>query len=156
MFFTSTSFHKKVGSAKPTITLVESSLKKIFGGFTDQDWEITSNYKKTANAFLFSITDKEKYNIKPAGQVNATYTLANYLPTFGGGHDFYLAENGNQNSSNYANFGTSYETNGKTRDDLAGAYTFQIKDVEVFKVEYSGNLLIESGGSNKKKSKSKK
>jgi len=152
--FTTTAFHKNVGSVKPTITLVESNLKKIFGGFTDQNWEVTSNYKQTTNAFLFSVTDKEKYNLKSSGSSQATFSNANYLPTFGGGHDFHLSQNGNQNSTNYCNFGHSYETNGKVKEDLAGAYNFQIKDLEVFQVEYTGTLLIETGNK-KKKSKGK-
>jgi len=44
------------------------------------------------------MTYKEKYFIKQdnnQGTVYATYAYSNYLPTFGGGHDFYLAENCN-------------------------------------------------------------
>jgi len=93
---------------------------------------------------LYSISNKEKYFIKQSntqGTNHATYTNANYLPTFGGGHDLYLAENCNQNSSSYANFNYSYDSNGKSRDDLTGAYNFQLKELEMFHVEYTGTLL---------------
>lgn len=96
---------------------------------------------------MFSVTHKEKYFIKKdnnQGTVYATYAYSNYLPTFGGGHDIYLAENCNQNSSSYANFNYSYDSKGRGRDDLTGAYNFQVKELEMYHVEYTGSLLTES------------
>jgi len=144
--FTSTAFHAKCDKFKPTITLASATTGKIFGGFTDQDWTVISNYKPTSNAFLFSITNKEKYFIKQSntqGTNHATYTNANYLPTFGGGHDLYFAESCDKNSTSYANFNYSYDAKGRTRDDLTGAYNFQVKELEMYHVEYSGTLLTD-------------
>ena len=39
--FSAQEFHKKCDKIKPTITLVKSNKNdKIFGGFTDLDWEV--------------------------------------------------------------------------------------------------------------------
>jgi len=143
--FTSSAFHKKCDKYKPTVTLVLNDQNKIFGGFTDQDWTITSNYKVTDNAFLFSITEREKYPLKSGGNIYASYAYSNYLPTFGGGHDFYLCENCNNVNSSYANFGYSYDAKGKIRETLTGAYNFTVKEIEVFYVEFSGDLLLGDG-----------
>jgi len=143
--FTSTSFHKKCDKAKPTLTLVHNDQNKIFGGFTDQDWTITSNYKVTENAFLFSVTEKEKYPLKSGGSTYASYAYSNYMPTFGGGHDLYLCENCNTSNANYANFNYSYDSHGKSRETLTGAYNFTVKELEIFQVDFTGDLLLGNG-----------
>jgi len=62
--FTADKFHTLCDNKKNTVTLVTSTLKKIFGGFAEENWNITSNYKNSKNAFLFSITEKDKFKIK--------------------------------------------------------------------------------------------
>jgi len=144
--FTSTAFHAKCDKFKNTVTLVTANTGKVFGGFTDQDWNNTSNYKQTSNAFIFSITNKEKYFMKKDSNqsATATYCYSNYLPTFGGGHDFYLCEGCDKVNSSYANFGHSYDTKGRARDDLSGSYNFTVKEIELYHVEYTGQLLTDS------------
>jgi len=115
--------------------LVRSNYKKIFGGYADQTWNATSNYKASSKCFIFSLTEKEKFINK-----NSTYGIYanhNYGPTFGGGHDFYLCNNCNTTNSSYSNFGHSYEA-GKFQANknsaLAGAYNFMAEEVEVFEL----------------------
>ena len=63
------------------------------------------------------------------------YRDPSYGPTFGGGHDIYIADNANQNANSYANFGTSYSLpNGITDSStiLAGTRYFSPNEVEVF------------------------
>ena len=65
----------------------------------------------------------------------AIYRDPSYGPTFGGGHDIYIADNANQNANSYANFGTSYSLpNGITDSStiLAGTRYFSTDEVEVF------------------------
>jgi len=121
---------------------------KIFGGFTDTDWGVTNNYKNTDGAFLFSITDREKYNLK--SPQHAMYTNSGYIAAFGGGFDFYLAANCNTTNSSYSNFGHSYDSKSKPKESLAGAYNFTTKEIEVYQIEISGSLLL---GNKKKKLK---
>lgn len=137
--FTAQAFHDKCDKFKNTVTLVHSNHGKVFGGFVDIDWVVTNNYKNTSNAFLFSITDKEKYPVKTPGY--AIYSNSGYLATFGGGFDFYLAPGCDKTNTSYSNFGHSYEMKGKAKESLVGGYNFMTKEVEVFQVEYTGTLL---------------
>jgi len=150
--FTSDVFHKKCDAFKPTLTIVQSSIKdKIFGGFTDLDWTISGNsYKPTEGAFLFSLTEKDKYDLKSGCSQYAICPSTSYLSTFGGGHDFNLCNNCNTSNASYSNFGHSYETKGKAKEILAGAYNFTAKEVEVFHVSYTGELQVK-GVKGKKK-----
>jgi len=153
--FTTANFQKKCGTYKPTITIVKSNYDKVFGGFTDQDWSNTSNYKVSTNVFLFSVTNKKKYALKANNSMYATYTNPGYLPTFGGGFDFYCCEGCDKNTTSYCNFPYSYEANGDTKETFAGAYNFSVKEIEVFHVEYSGDLLVDGADKKSKVSKSK-
>jgi len=142
-------FHTKCDDYKATLTIVKSTSGNIFGGFSDQSWKPTNNYKKSNNCWLFSIDHKELYPVK--NNIQATYTNFSYGPTFGGGHDLYiyLAAGG---SGCYSNLGHSYEcdsslNSAKKQSRLAGSYQFAIKEVEVFAVhaKYSGSINFNFG-----------
>jgi len=82
-----------------------------------------------------------------------------YLSTFGGGHDFMLCDNCNTTNSSYSNFGHTYDIKGVVKESLCGAYNFTTKEVEVFQVIYTGDLLVgekDKIGKTKSQSKSKK
>ena len=99
-----------------------------------------NRYAATSKSFIFSLVDKEglapfKSMVKQASSSNAIYRGSSYGPTFGGGHDIHIADNANQNTGSYTNFGFSYSLpNGVTNPStiLAGTYTFSPDDVEVF------------------------
>jgi len=146
--YTPQAFHDKCDKYKNTVTLVHSNYGKIFGGFVDIDWVATNTYKPTPNAFLFSLSDKEKYDLKHAS--HAIYSNSGHLATFGSGFDFNLAANCDSVNSSYSNFGTGYDAKGKSKESLVGGYNFTTKEVEVFHVEYTGTLLA---GTNFKKGK---
>jgi len=109
--FQASNFHSKCDTYKCTLSIVNSnSGNKIFGGFVDGiDWTASGNYKSTAKAFLFSITDKMKYPIKSSTNMYATMANQSYGPTYGGGHDFMLCDNCNTVNSSYSNFGHTYD-----------------------------------------------
>jgi len=154
--FTASAFHAKCDKIKPNVTIIQSnSSNKIFGGFTDQDWTATNNYKNSSNAFVFSITEKEKFFLKPNMQVNSTYGHVSYLACFGSGFDFYLCDNCNTVNSSYSNLGTAYDSKGKVKETLSGTYNFTVKEIEVYQVEYSGQLLVKDDKSSKKSKKNK-
>lgn len=71
--------------------------------------------------------------------VNSIYTGANYGPTFGGGHDIYISDNSNGNTSSYSNLGHGYTSaNGyiygstQAQSLMAGSYSFQVTEIEVY------------------------
>jgi len=91
---------------------------------------------------VFSLTEKERYTLKPNMEQHAIYTNASYLCNFGGGFDFCLADNCNSVTTSYSNFGHSYDTKGKAKETLTGSYNFTVKEVEVYHVTYSGEIQI--------------
>ena len=65
----------------------------------------------------------------------AIYRWPSYGPTFGGGHNIYIANNANSNTKSYANFGYSYSAPSGVQDKktiLAGTFKFTPDEVEVF------------------------
>ena len=130
--FEASKFHEKCDGKNYTVTLVITSIGRRFGGFTDQAWDKSDSYKTGSNGFIFSLDNKEIYYNK-----NSSYNIycnSSYGPTFGGGHDFYLCNNGNVDSSNYNNSEHSYESYGK-KCVMAGTYNFYVKNYEVYKIE---------------------
>ena len=66
---------------------------------------------------------------------HAIYWRSSYGPTFGGGHDIYIANNANSNTNSYTNFGRSYSLPSGVQDRttiLAGTYKFTPDEVDVF------------------------
>jgi len=120
---------------------------KIFGGYADVNWNASGNYKNSTKSFLFSITEKAKFNIKAGSQMYGTYANASYGPTFGGGHDFMISDNANANTSSYSNFGHSYNAGnngGYDQNKLAGAYNFQVEEIEVYHLDFDETAPEES------------
>ena len=65
----------------------------------------------------------------------AIYMNPSWGPTFGGGHDIYIADKANSNINSYALFGFSYDRPNGVKDHktiLAGSYRFTPDEVEVF------------------------
>ena len=70
---------------------------------------------------------------------NAIYGNSGYGPTFGSGHDIYIANSAGSNTNSYSNLGYSYVqlagykySASDTKRVLAGSYNFQPHEVEVF------------------------
>jgi len=154
-------FHKKCDNHAQTLTVVKSDSGRVFGGYSDQTWNNTNNYKASQKTWLFSIDEKEKFPIMSTGSSMATFTSQGYGPTFGSGHDLYicLTQGGggglfSGGGQSYSNVGNAYQlssggtgkkgkkalnTNslGQTLGQtiLAGSYQFSVEEIEIFKVE---------------------
>jgi hypothetical protein len=71
------------------------------------------------------------------GLQNQQYTIycnSSYGPTFGNGHDLYIANGCNGNANSYTNLGTSYvnNTNIPGTQVFTGQQYFTVKEIEVF------------------------
>ena len=83
------SFHKKCDGKGATVTLlkVKSQTKSwevyIIGGFADKAWCSADKYIESNESFLFSLTNKAKYPLRPSNEHLALVGNANYGPTFG-------------------------------------------------------------------------
>jgi hypothetical protein len=132
-------FHSQCDRKPNTLVIIKSTNGNIFGGYTEQDWTHTNSYKNDANAFIFSLVNKENKPLimKPQNQ-NVIYCLSSYGPTFGGAHDFCVYGNSNGNNSSYSNLGNCFKHpnyalgSNEAKSFLAGSYKFQTVEIEVF------------------------
>ena len=132
---TNKDFHNKCDGKGATITLVESSKGKRFGGFTRISWNNNiKNWMSDANAFLFSLDKNKKFKvIKPE---YAIFGREDYGPHFGYNNDF---TPGHPNGSKYFIGGTHPSNHiNKTYEaednELSGENNFTIVSMEVYQV----------------------
>ena len=100
------------------------------------------DYRPSNNSFMFSLQNKD--NLLPFKAPvckirNAIYSSRRCGPTFGGGHDLYIADNPHVNNKSYTYFGFSYKPpqdyshgSEKTSSLLAGRCDFTPNEIEVF------------------------
>jgi len=135
--FVSTQFHAKLDNkAGTTVSVIQSTMNHVFGGYTTVAWTSSGNYASDNNSWIFlvragkNITPKKgKWKISQTQY--SVYHSSGNLPTFGGGHDFCVTSAANTNTSSYANAGHSYACP-KNNNLLAGQYNFSVKELEVY------------------------
>ena len=129
-------FHAKCDNRGSTFFVAESTLGRLFGGYTSHPWNSSCGYYFDASAFLFSLTNNFKHEQSGTGPYgfHSVFDCGNYGPTFGGGHDFYI----NLATTTYNNLGYTYAcrvgTFGSTecRNDFSGTYQPVLVEVEVY------------------------
>lgn len=136
--FGAKNFHQKCDNQGPTLVVIKSNHGKVFGGFTDVDWDSSNTWKTTNNAFLFSMDRKAKYHVK--SPKDAILCYLDRGPTFGNGHDIYICDNCNTVGNSYSNFPHTYicdeyvNPGNKGSNYLAGAYNFTVTEIEVYSI----------------------
>jgi len=98
------------------------------------------SYSTASKAFLFSLYNKDGYNpvklTQYRNQNNAMYHCSGYGPTFGGGHDIYIADNSMGNLRSHTYCGHTYSVpsgySGGNCRFFTGDLHFTPTDIEVF------------------------
>ena len=135
---TSAAFHANCDAKGPSVTiarLVTATTTRIVGGYTGVAWSTLGSWKPDPTAFLFSITNDYKHPLISATGASAVYHSSSYGPTFGGGHDWYVASTMN---SGYCYFGSTYAcragfTSTACQNDFCGTYnTWTVAALEVW------------------------
>jgi hypothetical protein len=141
--FGSKDFHSKCDKRSNTLTILKAKGSSyVFGGFTTVDWDCSGDYKSDPNAFIFSLTNKDKRPIKikinPNKHQSAIRCHSSIGPTFGGGCDICTRKNSITTMDGYSYLGYSYKhpqyergTN-EAQTLLAGTHWFQLDEIEVF------------------------
>ena len=126
----SADFHNKCDFMGATLTIIKSENGRRFGGYTSISWEKSKGHYSTDGInFLFSL-DTSKFYKNTTGNYH-TYHHESYGPTFGGGHDLYIADGCMNNTSSYS----SKNDYGMTsKYELNGVQSFKVLDYEVFKI----------------------
>ncbi|XP_028416258.1 E3 ubiquitin-protein ligase TRIM33-like [Dendronephthya gigantea] len=142
-------FHEKCDDVGPTVILVKCETN-VFGGFTDQSWKVTSDfkkyeYKRSKSSFLFSLKNKANMSpfkclMKDGRNGKAIYCEYKFGPVFGGrGDDLVICPNANTTQGSYSSLGGTYQPPPgyepgapETRALLAGSCPFTPSEIEVF------------------------
>ena len=105
-------FTEKVKGKSPTLILIKTKTGYKFGGYTTVEWNMTGSYtyKRDENAFIFSINNKKKFNLKKGDEIYAICGDPNHF-AFGRGHCLTIWDQccTNDNSKDYLN-NCSYNT----------------------------------------------
>ncbi|KAL9961652.1 hypothetical protein ACROYT_G030640 [Oculina patagonica] len=129
-------FHSYCDGKRHTITIIRKD-QFVFGGYVDIPWG-SKCYDSSSNAFIFSLRNQEglgPFKSMVSNSQHAICSHSSYGPTFGAGHNIYIANNANSNTNSYTNFGTYYSVPSGVQDRrtiLAGSYKFTPDEVEVF------------------------
>ena len=120
-------FHKNCDNKKNTIILIITDNNKIFGGFTELEWDDYSELKEGNKGFIFSISNNKLYYNKSKYKIECREYLG---PTISGGF-------GIDGTHGY-DF-TYYESEfniSKDEDILSGKLDFNIKDYAVYQINF--------------------
>ncbi|XP_078350446.1 uncharacterized protein LOC144635232 [Oculina patagonica] len=138
--FAAATFHSKCDNKGATVTIVKSG-NNIFGGFTEVPWASQGKWTTCRDAFLFSMVNPRglgptKMPLKSQQQQYGIYCDCSCGPTFGGGHDLYISDNANTNTSSYSTLGNTYECPPGQQDTFFtdGRY-FTVTNYEVFALQ---------------------
>ena len=141
--FTSQAFHLKCDGKGNTITIIQSNLNYVLGGFASSSWNSSDGYINDQNAFLFSLRRNgdsytDKFIVKNVG--NALFGSSSHGPTLGA-QDIQICNQSNTSIGNYSGFGVSYSLpNGYTQGGnaqafLAGNYNeWTTTEIEVYQI----------------------
>ena len=100
--------------------------------------ESSGGYGSTSNAFIFSLRNKERLGPFKSMVMNPSSAIHKGSccgPTFGEGHDIFIADNANSNTDSVSSFGKSYSVPSGVQVGsaiLAGTDKFTPDEVEVF------------------------
>lgn len=145
--FNGLDFHKNCDNRSKTLTIIRTTNGCIFGGYTEKEWNQIGekgHYKTDDNAFIFSLVNERNTPCRvdvEKGQNEKEKSIACYAsagPTFGGGHDIYVANESNVNVNSHCKFGYSFRLSGyeygsnQAKCFLAGSEFFQTDEIEVF------------------------
>ncbi len=124
-------FHKNCDNKGPTLILAETTKGYKIGGYTSLDWETSDSGKSKydEDTFLFSLNQMKKYTKK--NNSYSIYMHKDYAIYFGEGTDLGI---GHPELSQGWSCNKTFLTN---KELTNGESSFILKEVEVFKVEFS-------------------
>ena len=128
-------FTEKVKNKSPTLILIKSKAGYKFGGYTTVEWNMTGyyTYKEDKFAFIFSINNKQKFNLKESNKDLAICGDPNHF-AFGGGHELTIWDKftSNDNSKDYG-YNHTYNTT-SNYELTGGSKSFYVDECEVYQV----------------------
>jgi hypothetical protein len=80
-------FHENCDNKGSTICFFKLGNGYRLGGFTNVSWNVSGGCKKDFNAFVFSLSNKEKFCLKNSSNGNAVFHCNNLGPIFWNGNN---------------------------------------------------------------------
>ena len=83
-------FHYYCDGVFPTIIVVLDTSGRRFGGFSTSSWNqstVGTCQRRTPESFIFSLSNKQKYELKNQFDTSAIYPHISYGPVFGSAYD---------------------------------------------------------------------
>ncbi|CAF3237045.1 unnamed protein product [Rotaria sp. Silwood2] len=137
-------FHAKCNGKGPTMTILQSTDKFLFGGYTTVPWSSVGSVKRDPQAFLFTLTNPHdisptKYPIHPDRANDAMYHFESAGPCFGKyGASCDVSVSNFPKDTSYQNTisfpGAYIDTTGKGKQTFTGKSIFGLSDIEIFKL----------------------
>jgi hypothetical protein len=130
---TNKAFHSKCDEKGCTLTVIETTCGKVFGGYSNTAWLSAGGFKSANKAFLFALSaggilSPGKMKLKDANNEKAVFCNNSVGPVFGVGNDIIM--NGSKVGLRPGN---SYDQGPIPYGN------YSIKEVEVFQVTKSSN-----------------
>lgn len=140
--FKASNFHKKCDNMGKTLTVIRSIEGHLFGGYTEHNWDSTTNDYKFGSTWIFTLSNPT--NDGPlqfllrnnANTMHGIYCSGGHGPLFGNGWDIGVYDNSNNTTNSYCNFpGSFQDTTGRGNNTFTGARRFQTNEIEVFLIQ---------------------
>ena len=125
-------FHKFCDNKGKTLIMIETTKGRKFGGFTNENWDESGDWKyKNYNDFVFSIDLNKIYKHK--GGTYSTIGDKGYGPVFGNGRPSYcdILFQGNTLNIGYTTTNGPYNSN---KELNFGEEKYETKEIEVYQV----------------------
>ena len=129
-------FHYYRDGIFPTITVILDTSGRKFGGYATHDWcqsPIGGNGTRAPESFIFNLSNNKKFELTSQFNTCAIYKNNSYGPTFGGGHDLYLANSCKSNANSYCSK-NNYNTGETNVLGEKNQTKFQVTSYEVYQV----------------------
>ena len=132
---TNDDFHRKCDNKGATVTLIETTKGRRFGGYTSLNWSSDEGWKDDKEAFLFSLDNDKKYDVIQDSKYKV-FSGKGHGPWFGPEGNIGLAREKNYfigNDAHQENFDhKSYSTT--VQNELSGGRNFNISKLEVYQI----------------------
>jgi len=100
-------FHNRCDGEGATVTIIETTLGVLFGGYTDQSWSSSAGWVTDTDAFVFRLRPSpEKFKV--SSSTNAIYRHSSYGPRFGNTAIIIYTDCQN-NADSYVSSGSYYD-----------------------------------------------
>ena len=144
--FSVASFHKKCDGQSNTLTIIKSTTRYIFGGYTTKPWikEKHGFFDNDPEAFIFSLTNNHNIPMKFKCIIpqNAIINDTRNGPVFGQS-ELCIHTDSNKNKFSICDLGSDYnnqilnlvKNSELAKTFLAGSNKFQTTEIEVFRLE---------------------